>query len=205
MWASTTSTCGACRRRPEGHVGARPGDGQHHARRREPRPHERDHGRAEGLLRPRRSRGEDGIARPQGHRHSGPDAGLSDRAAVQALQSRDRAEAAGHLGRQARAEDDGHAVPVQAEPDARRDGDEEQPGDDLDGSSRRGAHHAVPIGHGGLLPLPGELPSAERPEHGRARQVRPRRRARVRDARQVRPEHRRRSHRVGHPPEQHLQ
>ena len=38
------------------HVGARSGDGQHHAGRREPRPDERDHGRAEGLLRARRSR-----------------------------------------------------------------------------------------------------------------------------------------------------
>ena len=38
------------------HVGARPRDGQHHARRREPRADERDHGRAEGLLRARRAR-----------------------------------------------------------------------------------------------------------------------------------------------------
>ena len=43
-----------------------------------------------------------------------------------------RAEAARHVGRQARAEDDGHAVPLQAEPDARRDGHEEQSGNDLD-------------------------------------------------------------------------
>ena len=49
----------------------------------------------------------------------------------------DRAEAARHLGRQARAEDDGDAVPLQAEPAARRDGDEEQPGDDLDRQARR--------------------------------------------------------------------
>ena len=81
----------------------------------------------------------------------------------------DRAEAARHLGRQACAEDDGDAVPVQAEPAARRDGNEEQPGDDLDRSARCGAHRPVPPGHGGVLPLPRELPSAERSAPGRRR------------------------------------
>ena len=94
----------------------------------------------------------------------GQTARLRDGAALQGLQPRDRREAARHLGRQARAQDDRHAVPLQAEPPARRDGDQEQPGDDLDRRPRRVEHRPVPAGHGGLLPVPGELPAAERHE-----------------------------------------
>ena len=64
------------------------------------------------------------------------------------LQSRDRDEAARHVRREARAEDGGHAVPLQAEPAARRDGHEEQPGDDLDRSAGRESHRSVSRRHG---------------------------------------------------------
>ena len=117
----------------------------------------------------------------------------------------DRPEAARHVGREARAEDDRHALSLQTEPDARGDGDEEPPGNHLDRSPRCRAHHAVSPRYGGMLSLSGELPPVERADSGPCRQIRPRRRPRVRDARQVRSECRHRSHRAGHPIEQHLQ
>ena len=49
---------------------------------------QRDHGRAEGLLRARRSGREDGIAEAEGDRRAGADARLRDRAALQGLQPR---------------------------------------------------------------------------------------------------------------------
>ena len=49
-------------------------------------------------------------------------------------------------------------------------------------TDRLDAEHITPYrsGMAGLLPMPGELPSAERPEDRRRRPLRPRRRARVR-------------------------
>ncbi len=47
-----------------------------------------------------------------------------------------------------RAQDGRHAVPVPAEPPARRDGHEEQPGNDVDGRARRVEHRPVPQRHG---------------------------------------------------------
>ena len=52
-------------------------DGQHHARRREPRADQRHHGRAEGDLRARRSRREDGRPAVEGDRHAVADARIS--------------------------------------------------------------------------------------------------------------------------------
>ena len=70
---------------------------------------------------------------------------------------------------------------------------------------RRRAFRSVPSRDGRVLPLPGELPAAERSAQGDAGQVRQGRWSRVRDARQVRPEPRHRQRRVGDSPQQHLQ
>ena len=176
------------------HVDARPGDGQHHARRREPRAE-----RARSWAARRRATRAAARARRWDRCKlkaivvQGQTRDFETAQPYKGYNRDDRAEAARHLGRQARAEDARHAVSLQAEPAARRDGDEEQPGDDVDRQARRREHRSVPPRHGGLLPLPGELPAAERDESGRRRSLRPRRRPGVRDARQVRPEHRHRS------------
>ncbi len=73
-----------------------------------------------------------GSLKVKADRHPGADARFRHRATIQGLQPHHRAEAARHLRRQARIEDDGYAVSVQAEPNPRRDGHEEQSGNDLD-------------------------------------------------------------------------
>ena len=95
------------RARHRRHLGAQPRDGQHHARRRERRAGERRDGGPESDLRARRAGREDGLARPQGHRHHRADERVPDRAALQALQPRHRAEAARHVGGEKRALDAG--------------------------------------------------------------------------------------------------
>ena len=149
---------------------------------------------------------EDGLAQAQGDRGAGADRATSRR------RSPTRATTATIAQKLLETSVVKHALKTtgtpflyQSEPAARRDGHEEQPGDHLDRQARRRAHHPVSSGDGGLLPLPGQLPSAERPEDRCERQLRPRRRTRVRHARQVRPERRHRPDRERHPAEQHLQ
>ena len=133
-----------------------------HHRRREPRPLLRHHGRPEGHLRARRSRREDGSAEPEGGAHPGARRRPHAVPAAQAPQSRRGGQAAVGVGRQERAEEARHAVPLQTVAHARRDGDEEQSGDDLDRQARRREHRSVSPRDGGLLRLPRGLPPAER-------------------------------------------
>ena len=149
-------------RRAEGH-----GDGPHHARRREPGPVLRDHGGAEGDLRPVRRRREDGL--PPAESRDDPRPGRAARpfSGLQGEQPRSRAEDPVDQRRQVRPEKGGHPLPLQAQPHPRRDGDEKQPGDDLVRHPRRRQLRRVPAGHGRLFPVPDPLPPVERPHPGR--------------------------------------
>ena len=84
---------------------------------------------------------------------------------------RSRAENPVDQRRQVRPEKGRHPLPLQAQPHPRRDGDEEQPGDELVRHPRRRQLRRVPARHGRLFPVPDPLPPVERPHPGREGRV----------------------------------
>ena len=129
-------------------------DGQRDARRRERRADERDHGRAEGMLRAGWSGSQDGLAQRlkailvQGQTHdfetAQPYKGYNRAIAQQLLDT----SVVKHALR-------GMGTPFLYKPSrsAGRDGHEEQPGNDLDRSAGRRAHRPLSTRYGRVLPL----------------------------------------------------
>ena len=162
--------------------------------------------RPEGDLRARRPRREDGLARPEGDRHARADARVPDRAALQAVQPRTsrRSCSATSVVK--------NALSVTGTPFLYKPsrllgamGTKNNQETTWTDGARRRTYRSISPRHGRLLPLPGELPAAERSAQRRAGQVRQGRRPRVRHARQVRSEPRHRQRRVGDSAQQHLQ
>ena len=152
--------------RPRRRVGAQHVDGEHHACRRESGPDERHHGGAEGDLRPRRPRCEDGRAAAQGHRDARRNPRISDRASPT---SRTTATSPQKLLGTSVVKNALSKVgtPFLYKPSRLLGAMGTKNNQETTWTDKLDAGHIDPYrpGHGGLLPLSGELPAAERSAH----------------------------------------